>query len=261
MDAAGEVTATTVLAYDGGSVTRLARYPIAQSLGIFYSLITQFLGYAFNEDEYKVMGLASFGDPQRYADFFRSAILLQPDGSVEIPCLDAERGFADGLFFTPKRRRRSNAGSGSMAQIARWSRTPMSAPRCSGASPRHCSISAAISEQTGLRDLLLSGGCAENCSAIGELRSSGMFDRIHVAYASGDEGTALGAAAAHVFAQGTPLRIPGEMPFFGPAPQIADRAPDHRADTRTLQIHEFAGPAARCSTPQPRTSRRTGSSR
>ena len=42
---------------------------MTQSLGIFYSLVTQFLGYAFNEDEYKVMGLASFGDPQRYRQY------------------------------------------------------------------------------------------------------------------------------------------------------------------------------------------------
>jgi carbamoyltransferase len=94
--------------------------------------------------------------------------------------------------------------------------------------------------QTGIPNLLLSGGCAENCAAIGLLREAGMFDRIHVAYASGDEGTALGAAAAHAFAQGEPLHIPDEMPFFGPAPQAAtlrrviERFP-------ALQLHEFAG--------------------
>ena len=64
----------------------------------------------------------------------------------------------------------------------------------------------------------MSGGCAENCAAIGELRFSGMFEQIHVAYSSGDEGTAVGAAASCGFARGERLRIPGTMPCFGPAP-------------------------------------------
>ena len=51
MDAAGEIGATSVYLCDGPTIARLARYPITQSLGIFYSLVTQFLGYAFNEDE------------------------------------------------------------------------------------------------------------------------------------------------------------------------------------------------------------------
>jgi carbamoyltransferase len=66
-----------------------------------------------------------------------------------------------------------------------------------------------------------------------------MFERIHVAYASGDEGTALGAAAADMFANGTPLHIAGAMPFFGPEPRIeATRAAVARhAD---LRLQEFA---------------------
>lgn len=243
MDAAGEVTATTVVAYDGNSVTRLARYPIAQSLGIFYSLITQFLGYAFNEDEYKVMGLASFGDPKRYADFFRSAILLQPDGGVEIPCLTLNEDFADGLFFRQSAQAIERGLGFHGADCPMEQRADVSAALQWRFTQALFHICGHFREQTGLRDLLLSGGCAENCSAVGELRSSGMFDRIHVAYASGDEGTALGAAAAHVFVQGNPLRIPGQMPFFGPAPQIAtvrgiiEQHP-------SLQIQEFANQRA-----------------
>lgn len=240
MDAAGEVAATSIYQFDEGGTTRLARYPIAQSLGIFYSLITQFLGFAFNEDEYKVMGLASFGDPQRHAEFFRSAIRLLPDGGVEIPCLTLNQDFADGLFF----RRSADAirqGLGFDGAAATMEqRADVSAALQRRFTEALFHVCGHFREQTGMRDLLLSGGCAENCSAIGELRTSGMFERIHVAYASGDEGTALGAAAAHVFATGEPLRIPHQMPFFGPAPSIgtlrrvAEGFPE-------LQVHEFAG--------------------
>ncbi len=239
MDAAGEVTATSVFRYDNGTVSRIARYPIAQSLGIFYSLITQFLGYAFNEDEYKVMGLASFGDPKRDSDFFRSAIRLHSEGGIEIPCLALNEDFADGLFFRKSAETIERGLGFRGADCPMEQRADVSAALQRRFTDALFHICDHFREQTGLRNLLLSGGCAENCSAIGELRASGMFDRIHIAYASGDEGTALGAAAAHVFTQGQPLRITDEMPFFGPAPLISavrrvlERHP-------ALQIQEFS---------------------
>ena len=243
MDAAGEIGATSVYHFDGPKIARLARHPVTQSLGLFYSLVTQFLGYAFNEDEYKVMGLASFGDPERYRAFFHSAIRLGPNGGIEIPCLTLNRGFAESLFFT-----------GSASALAEGL----------GIDGRSCSheqradISAALQErfrdalfhicdnfrrQTGATNLLLSGGCAENCAAIGELRSSGMFERIHVAYASGDDGTALGAAAAHVFNNGKPLHLPGKMPFFGPAPRL-DRVRAIVQQNDALALREFGNEQA-----------------
>lgn len=220
MDAAGELDATTVYLHEAGGLQRIGRYPISQSLGMVYSLVTQFLGYAFNEDEYKVMALASFGDPARYAKFFENAIRLQPGGKIEIPLLSVNRTFAERLFF-----------SGSLDQL-RESLGFDGAQR--PIDNRHCDVSAALQRrftqavfhicshyaaETNARQLVLSGGCAENCAAIGELRTSGLFDHIHVAYASGDEGTAIGAAAAYSFAHGKPLVVPEEMPFFGPAPR------------------------------------------
>lgn len=239
MDAAGEIGSTSVYSLQGSKIARLVRYPVTQSLGVFYSLVTQFLGYAFNEDEYKVMGLASFGDPGRYRAYFRSAIRLGAEGSIELPGLTLNRSFADGLFFT--------ASAAALAEGL-------------GIDGRNCphevraDISAALQErfkealfhicghyqkQTKATNLLLSGGCAENCAAIGELRSSGMFERIHVAYASGDEGTALGAAAAHVFGTGAPLHLAGVMPFFGPAPHL-DRVRAIVARNPALALCEFA---------------------
>lgn len=240
MDAAGELGATSVYLCEGPKITRLARHPIAQSLGMFYSLITQFLGYAFNEDEYKVMGLASFGDPQRHADFFDSAIQLGPNGSVAIPSLTLNRGFAESLFFT-RSAEAIAAGLGIDGRnCAHQERADISAGlqhRFTQALFHICDHWQKVTQAT---DLLLSGGCAENCAAIGDLRSSGRFERIHVAFASGDEGTALGAAAAHVFAQKQPLHIPGEMPFYGPAPDAANLRRIIAANPG-LTLHEFAG--------------------
>ncbi len=221
MDAAGEIAATSVYLCEGPTIARLARHPVTQSLGIFYSLVTQFLGYAFNEDEYKVMGLASFGDPQPYRAFFRSAIRLGPDGSVEIPSLTLNHGFAEGLFFSSSATALQDGLGIDGKNCAHQVRANISAALQQRFTEALFHICGHYQKQTKATNLVLSGGCAENCAAIGELRSSGMFERIHVAYASGDEGTALGAAAACVFARGAPLRIAGVMPFFGPAPRLA----------------------------------------
>jgi carbamoyltransferase len=221
MDAAGEIDATSVYLHEDGRVQRIGRYPISQSLGICYSLMTHFLGYAFNEDEYKVMGLAAFGDPERYAEFFEDAIRLQPEGRLEIPMLSANRTFTERLFFSSSLPRiRDGLGFDGAQRPMDQQHRDASAALQKRFTQALFHICRHFAERTKARQLILSGGCAENCAAIGELRASGMFEHIHVAYASGDEGTSLGAAAAHSFACGQPLKIANEMPFFGPAPRL-----------------------------------------
>ena len=219
MDAAGEIGATSVYELTGRpgvQIRRLKRYSIRQSLGVIYSLITQFLGFAPNEDEYKVMGLASFGNPERYAAFFQSAIRLLPEGEIEIPCLKENHGLEESLFFSGSARIiREALGEGFDEETGFQQRADLSAALQQRFSEALTHITDHFQALTGKTDLLLSGGCAENCNAVGELRRAGKFQRIHVAYASGDEGTALGAAAAH---SETPVRLPGKLPFFGPAP-------------------------------------------
>jgi carbamoyltransferase len=240
MDAAGEISATSIYQCAGSKVARLARHGVSQSLGTFYSLVTQFLGYAFNEDEYKVMGLASFGDPARYRAFFRAAIRLAPDGGIEIPILALNRGFAESLFFTASAAALADGLGVDGRACEHQARADISAALQERFTDALFHICRHFQAATGATNLVLSGGCAENCAAIGLLRSAGMFERIHVSYASGDEGTALGAAAACVFAQGRPLRIPGVMPFFGPAPELP-RLRDVIAQHPALALQEFAG--------------------
>jgi len=220
MDAAGEIGSLSVFRVEAGGSQRLARFPIHQSLGVFYSLITQFLGFAFNEDEYKVMGLASFGNADRYAEFFADAIRLRSEGRIEIPCLEINTDFSDRLFFTASMRAiETGLGfHGAGAPVEQKADVSAALQRRFTEAVMH--ICAHFAERENMRDLLLSGGCAENCMTAGALRTDGRFGEIHVGYASGDDGTALGAAAAHSFAMGQPVRIPHQMPFFGPSPQL-----------------------------------------
>ncbi|WP_431266735.1 carbamoyltransferase C-terminal domain-containing protein [Dankookia sp. P2] len=238
MDAAGEIGSTSVYHVAKGQVRRLARYPLQRSLGAFYSLVTRFLGYAFNEDEYKVMGLASLGNADRYTDFFASAILLRDGGQIEIPSLEENRSFVDRLFYAGTMQVLENGLGFAGADAPIGQKADVSAALQRRFTEAVFHICAHFAREAGTANLLLSGGCAENCMTAGALRDDGRFEQVYVGYASGDDGTALGAAAAHSAALGMPVRALNRMPFFGPKPQAAEVLA--HAAARGLNVTSFS---------------------
>ena len=90
-DAMGEVQSLTVYQYGDGNLKKLREIPASDSIGILYSLVTLHLGFDFNSDEYKIMGLAPYGDPARYRGFFESAVELRDSGEIRIPILRLNR--------------------------------------------------------------------------------------------------------------------------------------------------------------------------
>ena len=68
----------------GNQIDKLAEITAKDSIGILYSVITLHLGFDFNSDEYKIMGLAPYGDPSRYRHFFEQAVELLPNGTIKI---------------------------------------------------------------------------------------------------------------------------------------------------------------------------------
>src|SRR5439155_21955566 len=81
MDGVGEYEAMTVSVGRGNEIKKLYAVNIPNSLGLFYSAFTAFLGFEVNEGEYKVMGMAGFGEP-RFADQIRSLVRLEDDGGL-----------------------------------------------------------------------------------------------------------------------------------------------------------------------------------
>src|SRR5262249_37503352 len=79
MDGGGDNIAGMILNGEGNSLELLSRTPMSKSLGLFYLNVTRFLGYGLF-DEYKVMGLAPYGNPEKYRSLFRSFYELLPDG-------------------------------------------------------------------------------------------------------------------------------------------------------------------------------------
>ncbi len=218
-DGVGEIESLSVYAFRDGGFQPLDRFLAKDSLGILYGLVTVHLGFKFNADEYKVMGLAPYGNPDRFRDFFASIVDVKDEGrfSVDLTRMDAGK---DPYY------------RGFLRHLAE---NVIERPQSSEHLPqRHCDFAAAAQEcleemlfhviahwrrRTGLKNLCMAGGVALNCTFNGKLLRSGLFDQVYVQPAAGDDGTALGAAmiaTRHIGDELSPANH-RELPFYGPS--------------------------------------------
>ena len=221
VDGMGEVVSATVYRANAGRLDKLHEISAAHSIGILYSLVTLHLGFNFGADEYKIMGLAPYGNPERFRPFFDEAIDLRPNGSLRVAPL--------ALNKTREERENHLGARRHLAEHLGPPRMPDDA-----ITDIHRDIAAALqarldqamehlcghfARQTGLRKLAMAGGVALNCTSNGKLLRSGVFDDIYIQPAAGDDGSALGAALHRASLHGEDLpnrRFP--VPFLGPAP-------------------------------------------
>jgi carbamoyltransferase len=159
----------------------LLELPIEESLGLFYEKLIRFIGYTTFE-EYKVMSLASYGDPAPYRKLFRGLYELLPEGRFRI--LQGWDSTVVYDHFQPRRRHepitKKDMDFAASLQEA--------LEEMAGHLLRHyCAV-------TGHRRLAMAGGVALNCAMTGRLLLQNMFDEIFVQPASNDAGCALGAA-------------------------------------------------------------------
>jgi len=220
IDGMGEAHGATVYRAAEGQLEPVHRISAADSIGIFYSVVTLHLGFDFNSDEYKIMGLAPYGDPERHRAFFEEAVRLRPDGGWDIAPLKLKGA-------TREQRERHALTRELLGERLIAPREPDSAIEDAhhdvAAGLQACLDRAIVhtcghfAEQLGLRRLALAGGVALNTTANGRLLASGVVDEIYVQPAAADDGSALGAAL-HRAAQSD--RVPNRRsptPFYGPA--------------------------------------------
>jgi len=219
VDAMGEAHGTSIFEGRDGKLHRLAAFSAQDSIGIFYSLITLHLGFDFNSDEYKIMGLAPYGDPTRFRDFFAKEIKLRDDGSIRIPLLRLNKTRDERENYLATRdylNRNLIPARPPSAEITAEHRDLAAAlQECLNAVLLH--ICGAFARTTGNQHLALAGGVALNCTANGHLLRSGLFDDIYVQPASGDDGTALGAALFLSAENGPVPNRRMHVPLLGPA--------------------------------------------
>jgi carbamoyltransferase len=218
LDGMGEVHAVTVYHAHDNKIDKLAEITAQDSIGILYSTLTLHLGFDFNSDEYKIMGLAPYGDPARYHHFFEQAVELLDNGLIKIPLLRLNNERLDRETYGATRR------------YLEGHLIPARVPD-SDTNDDHRDVAAALQEcldkvmlhicghfgrKTGLRKLAMAGGVALNCTANGRLLQSGLFDDIYVQPAAGDDGSALGAALWSASRNGGVKNVRMPAPFLGP---------------------------------------------
>ncbi|KRV46481.1 hypothetical protein AQ490_11320 [Wenjunlia vitaminophila] len=193
-DGAGENACTSVFVGRGRRLRTVAEQVVPDSLGLFYSLVTRHLGFEPFADEFKVMGLAAYGEP-RFADEFARVLPLLPDGRYR---LDLRRLRALDRRVAPAR----SPG----APLERVHRDiARSAQQRLEEALEH--IVTHYARTTGLRRLCLAGGTFLNCVANGRIAALGLFDDVFVQPAASDAGTAVGAASLSAIRRGAPAQL------------------------------------------------------
>ena len=195
MDGVGEWTTSSYGKGSGNKIELIADIKFPHSLGLLYSAFTYYTGFKVNSGEYKVMGLAPYGEPKYVDLIFKELVDLKEDGSFR---MNMEYfNYCEGLTMTnekfhklfggPPRKPESNLTQKEM-DLARSVQdvTEEIVLR----------IGKHVYKETGLKNLCLAGGVALNCVANGKLLREGPFENIWIQPAAGDAGGALGAALA-----------------------------------------------------------------
>ena len=195
MDGVGEWATTSVCVGQGNALQTHKEIRFPHSLGLLYSAFTYYTGFKVNSGEYKVMGLAPYGEP-KYAQRIRDHLIdVKPDGSFHV----AQEFFdyATGLTMTNARFHDLFGGAPRRPESPLAQRDmDLAASVQAVTEDVVVRLTASAAKETGQRNLCLAGGVALNCVANGKLKRSRAFDGIWVQPAAGDAGGALGAAYA-----------------------------------------------------------------
>lgn len=193
VDGVGEWTTTSYGFGRDNKIEMLGELHFPHSLGLLYSAFTYFTGFRVNSGEYKLMGLAPYGEPKYVDLILRELIDLKEDGSFRLNMKYFNYGV--GLTMT-------NAafdklfGRGPRKPESKLTQSDMDLARSIQDVTEEIMFRMAkqVRKETGLKHLCLAGGVALNCVANGKILREGIFDRIWIQPAAGDAGGALGAA-------------------------------------------------------------------
>ena len=193
LDGVGEWATTSVAIGRANTLEVQREIHFPHSLGLLYSAFTYYTGFKVNSGEYKLMGLAPYGEP-RYVDQIRQHLIdIKPDGSFRLN-LDYF-DYCTGLRMTNDRFASLFGGAARRAdQKITQRHMDLAASVQQVTEEVMLKLAASLHAQTGMKNLCLAGGVALNCVANGKVLHQGSFDCIWIQPAAGDAGGALGAA-------------------------------------------------------------------
>ncbi|HDQ45762.1 MAG TPA: hypothetical protein ENN17_09745 [bacterium] len=194
-DGVGEWTTTSICMGEGNRVRLIRDIHFPHSLGMLYSAFTYYTGFKVNSGEYKIMGLAPYGEPKYVRTILEHLIDLREDGSFRLN-MDYF-SFAAGLTMTNRRFDRLFGGPPRKPESLLTQKEMDLARSVQDVTElAMLRIARHAKKETGARHLCLAGGVALNCVANGKILRERLFDDVWMQPASGDAGGALGAALA-----------------------------------------------------------------
>lgn len=195
MDGVGEWTTTSLAIGKGKELSVYKEIHFPHSLGLLYSAFTYYIGFKVNSGEYKVMGLAPYGEP-KYVNLIKEHLInIKEDGSFHLDMSFFD--YCTGLTMTNSRFETLFGGQARRPESRLTQReTDLAASIQAVTEEVVLRLAKEIRTTTGQRNLCLAGGVALNCVANGKLMRERLFDNIWIQPASGDAGGAVGAALA-----------------------------------------------------------------
>jgi len=215
-DGIGEWTTTLLAQGRGNTITKFKEMYFPFSLGAFYTTLTTYLGFKRNADEYKVMGLSSYGKTDEYYNEFKRVIRLAPDGEYEMDMSFFNYQFGEVPYYSEKflltfgeDRKPGQEVSDRHAEVARGGQRRLEDALLHMANHLH--------KITGSKNLCLNGGVALNCVANGRLIKETQFEETYIQPAAYDAGAVVGAAFfIHNGILGNPRDFVMDNAFWGP---------------------------------------------
>lgn len=241
VDGVGEWATAAYGQGEGSNLSLLQSISFPDSLGLLYSTVTSYLGFSVNDGEYKVMGLAPYGEC-RFINEMRQLGQLTPEGDLE---LDLQFFDFSGVGRMYTERLCSLLGRPARTPEAELDDFHSDVARSLQDFLEECLLSMCrhLRERVDSSNLCLAGGVALNCVANSRILREGPFERLFVQPAAGDAGGCLGAAAlSHVELTGSaPARERLKHAFYGPGPrpnEIASLLVDTDAGAQDFRGHE-----------------------
>jgi carbamoyltransferase len=220
MDGVGEWATTSVAIGRGSSLEVHKEIHFPHSLGMLYSAMTYYTGFKVNSGEYKVMGLAPYGEPKYAGRILEHLVDVKADGSFRLDMtyfnyctgLTMTNGKFDALFGGPPRK---------PDELLTQRHMDLAASIQAVTEEVVLRLTRSLRKETGIANLCLAGGVALNCVANGKVLRDGRFDEIYIQPAAGDAGGALGAALVGYYMQlGQKREVKGDAmrgAYLGPA--------------------------------------------
>jgi carbamoyltransferase len=251
MDGVGEWTTTSLAIGDGAKLQVIREIHFPHSLGLLYSAFTYYTGFKVNSGEYKVMGLAPYGEPRFVQQIRDHLIDVKDDGSFRLNMdyfdyctgLRMTNAKFDELFGGPPRESEASLTQREMDLAASVQVITEDVV---------IKLARGVARETGERNLCLAGGVALNCVANGKLLREKVFDKIWLQPAAGDAGGALGAAlvANHMYKE-QPRKLNGSRDamrgsYLGPRYRQPDVERRLKSMSATFEVLDDAALIERC---------------